>query len=180
MKKLIIGALVGALLLFFWQFLSWTVLNIHGSNMAHTPNQDAILEVLNENLSTGDYYVPRPPDEASSEEQEAFFESRMGKPWALISYRESFEVNMGMSMFRGYLANFFAVLLLCWLLLKIDLLTFKTALLGSLFVGLIGYSTISYISGIWFEFNTMPDLLDAVVQWGLCGLWLGYYLPSRN
>ena len=73
MKKLIIGALVGGLILFFWQFLTFGPLNIHASANMHTANQDAILECLSANLSEdGTYFIPRLPVGASGEEEAAF------------------------------------------------------------------------------------------------------------
>ena len=48
MKKLFVGALVGGLILFIWQFLSWSLLNIHLPEMQYTPAQDEILSALSE------------------------------------------------------------------------------------------------------------------------------------
>ena len=53
MRTLLIGSLVGGLILFLWQFLSWTALNLHGREMQHTPKQDAILQSLSQNLEEG-------------------------------------------------------------------------------------------------------------------------------
>lgn len=175
-KKLIIGALVGALIIFIWQFLSWAALDLHVSNMQHTPNQDKILSAM-EGMTDGSYYIPRLSTDASAADQEAFMAKQTGKPWALVSYHKAFNVSMPMNMIRGFTVDFVALLMLCWLLLKIDRLDFKTALLASLAVGFIGYFTIHYIEHIWFEANTIPELIDTVAQWGLCGAWLGYYLP---
>ncbi|WP_236973473.1 hypothetical protein [Membranihabitans maritimus] len=61
MSKIWIGSLVGGLILFIWQFLSWSMLNIHDNEMEYTPNQVQILEVLNENLEEGNYFLPTAP-----------------------------------------------------------------------------------------------------------------------
>lgn len=53
MKKLIIGAVVGSILLFFLQFLSWGLLNIHKNEMSYTEKQDTILQFLGQNLKEG-------------------------------------------------------------------------------------------------------------------------------
>lgn len=177
MKKMLIGALVGALVLFFWQFLSFALLGIHDSQMTYTPNQDAILEVLEANLEEGMYFIPRAPMGASMEKEEALMQERLGKPWARVSYHESLSDNMGMNLLRGFVIDFVAAFLLTWLLLKMADLDMKTALLTSLSVGLIGYFTINYLDAIWYESNTIPDLIDAVVQWGIVGAWLGWWLP---
>jgi hypothetical protein len=179
MKNQLIGALVASIILFMWQFLSWALLNIHGSEMSYTPNQDAIMEVLSANLEEGQYYMPRLPDTASNEEQQAAMEAALGKPWAIVSYHASMSNDMGMNMLRGWVIDFVAAFLLCWLLLQMANLDFKTCLLASLAVGLIGYFTIDYLNSIWFDSNSLASLLDAVVQWGICGAWLGWWLPGR-
>jgi thioesterase domain-containing protein len=50
MKKLIIGSLVGAALLFGWQSLSWTALHIHDDAYLYSSNQDSILATLSRQL----------------------------------------------------------------------------------------------------------------------------------
>ena len=180
MTRGIIGALVGAIILFVWQFMSWAMLELHSDSMKHAPNQDAILDCLTQHLpGEGEYFVPNLADGAGHEAEQQYMETRIGKPWAMIQYHESLQMSMGMNMIRGFVSDFIAIFLLCWLLLKIDRLDMKTALLGSLAVGLIGYLTIHYIDQIWFETNSMMDLLDSILPWGLIGLWLGYFLPRR-
>jgi len=173
---MIIGALVGGLILFIWQFLSWTITGLHDSQMAYTPNQDAVMEVLAENLEEGSYFLPTVAKDTPSDEAQQFMKDMEGKPWATISYHEVYSNNMATNMIRGYTVNFLAVLLLCWVLLKFANLSFSSALITSLAVGFIGYLTVNYINSIWFEGNTIPDLIDVIVSWGLVGAWLGWWL----
>lgn len=64
MKKALIGGLIGGLILFIWQFLSWSMLNIHGSQMSHTPYQDQILKTLDDlSVPEGTYFLPNVPPE---------------------------------------------------------------------------------------------------------------------
>lgn len=180
MKKQIIATAVAGILLFLWQFLSWTMLNVHGNEMQYTDKQDAILQALaQQGLPEGSYMLPMPAPGSTSEQQQAFMESSAGKPWASISYHSSFNTAMGMSMFRAFVVDLVAAFLLCWLLLKIPTLDFKTALLSSLAVGFIGYLTIPYLNAIWFEDNSIGYFIDAIVQWGLVGAWLGWYLTKK-
>ena len=176
MKKLIIGALVGGLLLFIWQFLSWTKLNVHRAEFGYTANQDAVIAALNENLEEGTYMIPGMAPGATKEEQTAAHESAIGKPWALINYHNSYDTNMTMNMIRGFLVNVLAAFLLCWIFLNFRELSMKTAVLSAMAVGVIGYLVISYIDSIWFGGSSIGDLIDAIAQWGLCGAWLGWWL----
>lgn len=173
---MIIGALVGGIILFIWQFFSWSVSGLHDSQMQYTANQDAVMEVLNENLEEGAYFLPTVPKGTNKQEAQEFMKESEGKPWATISYHESMENNMPVNMIRGFLVNFISIWLLCWILLKFGNLTFSNVVVTSLAVGLIGYLTINYINSIWFEGNTIADLIDTIVSWGLIGAWLGWWL----
>ncbi|HAQ37915.1 MAG TPA: hypothetical protein DCQ58_05340, partial [Saprospirales bacterium] len=179
MKKMLIGALVGGLLLFIWQFLSWSLLNVHGSQQQYTASQDTILEMLSNNLEEGTYFLPTVPEGTSQEEAQKFMEEQTGKPWAVVSYHGSMADSMPMNMLRGFAVDFLAALFLCWILMKFSNLTFTNALLSSLAVGFIGYFTVTYLNSIWFEGNTIPELIDVVVSWGLVGVWLGWWLKKR-
>ncbi len=46
MKKILIGGLVGGILLFVWQTISWTVANLHEKGQRYTASQDSILNFL--------------------------------------------------------------------------------------------------------------------------------------
>ena len=180
MKKLLIGAFVGSIILFIWQFLSWGLLDLHGSQMEHTPQQDAIMEALNSaDLEEGDYFMPRAPRGASAEEAEAAMSDAEGNPWALVRYRASMKNQMGLNMFRGWVISFVSVLLLGWLLGQFAEVDIKKAVLAALSVGVIGYLTISYLNSIWFEGNSIPDLIDAIIPWGVTGAWLGWWMPRE-
>jgi len=175
-QKLIIGAVVASIIMFVWQFMAWSIINLHRGNMQYTPNQDAIMEVLNNNLEEGSYFIPNLPETATQEEHQAAMENSKGKPWAQITYHKSWEMSMGMNMFRGWAVDLITMLLFCWILMKIANLNFKVTLLLSLSVGLIGYLSVNYLGSIWFETSTLSALIDAIIQWGLIGAWLGWWL----
>ncbi|AWV97789.1 hypothetical protein [Arcticibacterium luteifluviistationis] len=172
MKKILIAAAVGGLILLIWQTLSWTVLNIHGDMQTYSPNQDTILEFLGENLEEGFYYLPT----VAPGESVGSMEDYMGKPWAQVFYHEAYDANMGANMFRGFIVNILAAALLAWMLLKMGNASFQTILFSSIAVGIIGYLTTNYATAIWFQTHTIPDLIDAVVSWTLVGLWFGWWL----
>lgn len=181
MKKLIIAAIIGGSFLFIWQFLSWQVLQIHASTNQYTPKQDSILAYLNDQFHEDGYYVlPNYPDNASTEEAEKIFAERMGKPWVQIFYHQKMEDNMLSNMARGVVADILAVLLLSWLLIQVKELNLKTAILASLAVGLLSWLTTSYLNAIWYDYPSLPDLIDAIVSYTVIGGWLGWYLGGNK
>ena len=180
MKKQLIGALLGGLILFFWQFASYGPGNIHGSQMQHLPQQDAILQALaDNNVPEGEYFMPRLPLDADQAAADEYMNSNIGKPWAQVMYHHSMENTFGSNLARGFIIDFLSVFFLAWILMQMRDFDFKKAVLTSVAVGLIGYMTISYLDSIWFKSNSIPDLIDTIVQWGLCGAWLGWWLNRK-
>lgn len=181
MKKLLIGAIVGGIIIFLWQFLSFALLNLHGKAFQYTPKQDEILSSLNTLITEdGQYLMPGLPETATSEEHEALMKSAQGKPWLMVSYHKTQDMNMGMNMIRGLLVDIVAVGLLCWMISKMNMPTFGTVLTASVFAGLIVFFTAPYTSHIWYKtFDIMAYFMDAIVGWGACGLWLGWWYSRR-
>lgn len=178
MKKILVGSLIGGLIIFLWQFLSFALVDIHKSAHQYTDKQDAIMSFLNEQgLKEGGYTLPGVPDGASWEEHDKAMKASAGKPWAMIQYHNEMETNMTMNMIRGFLVDVVAVFLLCWMIGKMTAPGFGTILGSALAVGLIAFLYEPYTGSIWYK---MPDiwayLIDAVVAWGLTGLWLGWWL----
>lgn len=176
MNKQIIATLVGAIILFVWQFLSWSMLNVHGAEMMYTPNQDRILEFLGEQLEDGHYFLPNVAPDATMEEAQAAMEAAEGKPWATISYHSALENNMAINLIRGMAVDLVSVFLLVWVLLQMAGLNFGRTVFTSIAVGLIGYLTITYLNSVWYDTPTIGYLIDALVGWGAVGVWLGWYL----
>ncbi len=180
MKKLLIGALVGSIILFIWQFLSWSLLDLHGSQMEHTDKQDQIMAALNEaGLEDGSYFLPRLPRSASADEAQAAMEESVGQPWAKVQYRNEMKAPGAANFIRGWAISFVAVLLLGWILGQFREVTLSNAVIASVSIGIIGYLTISYLNSVWFEGNTIPDLIDAIVPWAITGAWLGWWMPRE-
>jgi len=177
MKKTIIATIIGGLILFIWQFLSWSFLNVHQAEFKYTDKQDAILACLSEHLNDeGQYMLPTLEPGYSAEESAAFMESITGKPWSQVHYHKSYGMNMPMNLIRGLTINLVAVLLLVWLIMHYKEKTFLKIFLSALTVGAIGYFNFPYLNSIWFEGQTMGYIIDTIAQWGLCGAWLGWWM----
>jgi len=178
MKKLLLGAIVGGILAFAWQTLSWTVFHLHDSEYKQTSNQDAVITSLGQ-LEEGQYLVPRASTTASMKEMEDFEKSMEGKPWAIVTYHKSYKMDMTMNIVRGLLVSIIAAFLICWILMKQNS-SFGTTFMSSIFIGVVGYLFIPYSGHIWYQTpGATANLIDALVSWGLCGLWLGWWLNRK-
>jgi hypothetical protein len=83
---------------------------------------------------------------------------------------------MGMNIFRGIVVDIIMVGLFCWILSRFANPSFSNVFIASLLVGLIAFLNFPYTIHIWFEtFDLSASLIDALVGWGLAGLWLGWW-----
>lgn len=181
MKKSIIGAIVGGIIILVWQTLSFTVLKVHRSAEKYTPKQDSIVSYLSSHLkASGNYILPNSPDNASMDEYNNMMKDMQGKPWAVVLYHKTYNENMMKNMAYGLLVNILIVWMLCWILLKINAPSFGTVFIASLFAGLIVFLNAPITYHIWYlSFGTKGDLIDAIASFGLTGLWLGWWLPKK-
>lgn len=182
MQKTLTGALVGGILIFIWQFLSWMVLNSHEKAMQYTPKQDSVLNYLSSQFSAdGGYHMPMPvpgtPMKAAMEECKKY----TGKPWAQVTYHTGMKDNMGSNMLRNWIVNIIAVWLLCSIMAGITVNTFGKTFLACLLTGLIIFLQGPYVMHIWYDtFDVWAHLADYLISWTLVGLWLGWWLNRRK
>jgi hypothetical protein len=182
MKKIVIASVVGGIIIFIWQTLSWTVLYMHRSGQEYTPKQDSIMAFINTQFSAdGSYLLPNDPKGTTMDEMKTHMASRKGKPWMQIQYRKVMDTNMGANILEGLINDIVIVALLCWILTKMTGAGFGKIFMASLVTGVIVFLNSPFTIHIWYP---MADLgahfTDAVVSWGLCGLWLGWYLNRRK
>lgn len=182
MKKLLLGAIVGGIILFIWQFLSWTVLNLHYNAYQYTDKQDAIMSTLSSQLNTdGAYMLPSLPPGSTMEQHEAAMKTMEGKPWAVIQYHQSNNMNMGSNMIRGLIVDFLIIGFFCAIISRMNALNFIAVLISSLFVGMIIFFYGPYTNHIWFKgFDLMAHFVDAIVSWGAVGFWLGWLYGKKK
>ncbi len=183
MKKWLIGSLVGAIIIFLWQFLSWSMLGIHNDAMKHHPAQDSIISYLASTFTEeGSYMIPSCPPGTPEKEKQEFMEKLEGKPWASIIYHKSFHFDMVRPMIRGFLIDLFLVFSLIYILTRAGIPSPMRIFAASIAVGLFSFLWGPYTAHNWFGLPLdmiKGDLIDAFAAWGLCGLWLGWWLNRK-
>ena len=185
MKKLLIGSFVGAIILFFWGFLSWAILPIHLHTYSYTPAQDSILQILaDNNMEDGAYAMPMADnrnvaafDSKYQEESANLMKENAGKPMATVFYlKDGYRMNLPL----GFLINFIAVFAACLLLVPAftTVSTFFQRWWLALVVGLLINACGPMIGYNWLGMPwnyTAAMILDNFLNWGVTGLWLAWY-----
>jgi len=180
MKRWIIGSVIGAIIVFAWQAASWMFLGVHDDSMKYHPAQNEIMNVISANTAEEGLYML--PYGATKEEQEKVMQEMEGKPWATLIYHKSHSNQMTTQLIRGFLVDLVLVLLLVIILTKGGMPGFSGFFTGSLAVGAFTFLWGPYTGHIWFGLPwhmIRGDMIDAVAAWGLCGLWLGWWMNRK-
>lgn len=183
MKKWLIGSLVGAILIFLWQFLSWTVLNLHQNAARYHPEQQSIVDFLSSKITEdGAYMLPTAPPGTPMSEHENLMKQAEGKPWASVIYHKSLKTDMVRPMIRGFLVDIALVILLIFMITRAGIPAFGKVVGASLAAGFFAFLLHPYTGHNWFALPLdmiLPDFYDAIIGWGLVGLWLGWWLNRK-
>lgn len=175
MKNPIVYTLVGGLVLFFWQFLSFAGLNLHADAQAYTPKQGQILECLAEmDLKPGMYAVGAnlPPEDMADPDQRNAINAEMeGKPWAVVHYHEAWSSDMGLNLIRSLMMNLITAFLLFWMMRNLSNPTRFRRIVLALSVGWVGFMFFPYSNFIWYKNpDILAHMLDGTVPFVLLGL----------
>jgi hypothetical protein len=187
MKQFVIATLVGAVIVFALQALSWTVLPIHNDSLKYTAGQDSILGVLIRHLpEDGMYVVPFLPPEKMSDNAalEEFAQQTNGKPGAMVQYHQASEEMSPMMMVNGFLFDLLATALVVWLL---GLAAPQLTSFGGRFFAVLAFSLFTILQSDLMNWNWWDTpghylkgmVLDHLIAWAACGLWLAWYLGRR-
>jgi hypothetical protein len=179
MKKMLLFSLIGAIIIFAWQFLSYAFPNFHKSASQYTAKQDSILNKLNElGLQEGMYFLGQADPSLSQDEQMKIHESYANKPWAIVNYHKTNSMSMALPMFRSVSIAFVTSMLLFWIFLQQKNPTLKNRILLSLAIGMISFFFVPYSNFIWYKSpDIFAHLIDGIVPWTILGL-IGHKLAK--
>ncbi len=181
MKKWLIGSIVGGIIVFAWQGLSWMVIGIHDSQMKYTPAQAEILSVLNSNLTEDGLYAM--PSAATKKDAEEVAKGNEGKPWASVIYHKEYHMDTAKRMIRAFLVDIFLVVSLIYVFTRGGATPIpRRVFSGSVAWGLAFFLAGQYMGHVWFDLPwhmIKGELFDQLISWSLCGIWLGWWLNRK-
>ena len=174
MRSIVLAALLGAVVMFLWGWLSWAVLPWQMAVSNRFADEAAMQQALKMNgPKTGVYYLP--------------FESadeRPGEPAAFVNLRpDGWGMSIARTMIVGLIGLFVAALLVLWLLGRARIPTYGGRV-G--FIALAGLAIAFYGNFVywnWYGFPTsytIVQMLDALIGWALAGLVMARFAGSRN
>lgn len=192
MKKPIIATFVGALIIFIWSAISWMVLPVHHTTFLYSPNQENILKNIDENIGDmGVYMLPmadnRNTKTFDSEYQNAaqkIHQGNVGKSAAIIFYTKDMQTERASTFIIGYIFQFISVFIVVVILflLRDRFTTFferwTVVMLFAVIVSIQGYLMAwNWMGHPWHYIRGF--VLDIYLSFGLCGIWLAYYLRKK-
>jgi hypothetical protein len=181
MTRKLLFALIGGIIIFIWQFLSFGMPNFHKAASGYTSSQDEILGYFEElGLEEGMYLLGQPDPSLSKDEQKAAMEEMEGKPWAVLNYHVDYPTDMVMPMIRGIIVCFIIAFILFWLFLQQKNPTLQNRIFLALAVGFIGFLFLPYSNFIWYK---EPDIwayfADGIVPWLIVGI-IGHFMAGTG
>jgi hypothetical protein len=184
MKKWLVGSIVGAILLFAWQFVSWSAAGLHDKEFKYVSSQDQLMSSISSTLKEdGQYMLPQASPGSTTEEKQKLMEQMSGKPYALIIYKSAYKADMITPMVRGFFVDLLIILLLIFLLGRQTSLSLGGIWMGGLAIGFIAWLWYPYTQNIWFQTPieiVTGALMDWFIAYSIVGLWLGFWLPRTT
>jgi hypothetical protein len=193
-KKMLVGGLVAALILFFWSSIAHTVLPTREAGIRVTQNEDAVLASLKTNMpASGMYFLPGlnmvKSKTGTTEERQAAeqtWEKQLAAgPRALIVYHPTGAVMFDPKMLvREFLSDIAAAFIIVWMFLMAlpNLRSFASRVLFVAFTGLLPWIVVDFSYWNWFEFPTeyaMAQIVDYVVGALLAGIFLAWFFRKE-
>lgn len=182
-QTLVLGAVIGGAVAFIWGAISWMLLPWHHATFLRFRDEDAVSRLIAENAPvSGVYGLPAGPqcDRRTSREEKqaietAVWEKMKSGPLILAVVQRAGFGSLPMYMTGAFLINVVASLLLTWLLLQTE---------GLSYFGRVGFVAVAALAGAvicrlpdwnWHSFSasyTAVLVADAVIGWTLVGFAL--------
>jgi hypothetical protein len=180
-RRVLLAGILGGVTFFVWGVVSWVVLPLHRASLKGIPDEDRVVQVLEDSrLRHGLYVFPAPPKrsaalgEEETEEERVWEEKAKRGPLGLIVYQPAGRPpgRMFRPMTQGLLLSVFAGFVAAFALSRAQLRNYGQRVLLVVVFGLFAWSLGPAQMWNWFQFPgdfTLAMLADTVVGWGIAG-----------
>lgn len=185
--RTLVAALLGAIVFFFWGFVSHTFLPIGQMGMKMATSETPIIAALRDNLpGEGVYVVPGLAPEKMADEAaaKAYSANAKANPYAFVIYQPQGKDRLEMTdnLVKQFVSVLPAALLVAYIL-ALGVFGFGKRVLISTLLGLFAWLTVSVPHWNWYRFPldfTIGALLDQVIGWMLAGVAIAWWLGRGN
>lgn len=184
--RLLLAALLGGIVLFFWSFLANAVLPLGEMGHRYPASEDAVLAALQANMAQeGVYIVPglTPEQYTDPAAGEAYAAKAVASPFAFVIYQPTGE--NGLDMLDELAIQLAGTVLASWLLawvLSLAPWSFGKRVAVSTGLGLFAWISVSLPWWNWYRFPTefiLGSLVQQVAGWFLAGIAIAWVLGRR-
>jgi hypothetical protein len=182
-KQLILGSVLGAIVLFVWSFIAFTLIPWPGDPLRTFTNEDAVEAAIVANApQSGNYVLPNPHKAGlTKEQQDRAGEKLMRGPMVFASIRLEAMRPFPVLLLIQFLTFLVSALIATFLLLKTCGLTYGQRVL---FVALCG--VLIFLGGkvgdwVWWGFSSaylMMELGAIVIGWILAALVMAMFVKG--
>lgn len=181
MKKTIITLVLGTLLLFIWNAVSWMALPFHSQTLNSLPENVMDMEALKQSgLASGVYHYPGFPETQTPETMaamEQIVQSQPRIPFMVIK-KEPTSLFDPVQFFWSLMINLLTVVFAYYIIKRLSSKNRKSIILSALALGGIValIADLSLMNWYFFPLDyTLANLLDRVVAFGLLGILFSMY-----
>lgn len=180
-----IAALLGAIVIFIWQFAAHMILPIGQMGFRLPTSEDAVLHAVAAELPQPGIYILPSLDPAKMSDEvalKAWGQKSAVNPYAFVVVNASdpnvASNGMGRQLGTQFVSNFIGALLAAWLLAA-TAWSFAGRVIGAAVIGLFGWLANIVPHWTWYRFP--PDYMigtgiDQVVGWLLAGVAIAWWL----
>ena len=185
--RIAIAALLGAVVMFVWQFIAHMLLPI-GMMGFHMPqNEDAVLSAVSTGLTErpGIYMLPSvdPAKMGDEATMNAWAEKASKNPnvFAVVNAPAPDPKSMTPQLVKQFVTDFLGAALIAFVLAA-TAWTFGLRIVGSIVFGLFGWLLNIVPLWNWYRFPSdfmVGNLLEQGIGWGLAGVAISWWLGRR-
>jgi len=188
--RIVIAALLGAIVIFFWQFLSHMVLPIGemGFRLPQSEQaEDAVLQAASPNNfpTAGIYYLPSVDPKKMGDEavMKTWAEKAAKNPWVfmVVNPPKADPMSMTPHLVKQFITNFLAALIAAFVLAATPW-TLGMRVVGAGAFGIFGWLADLVPQWTWYRFPAdfiVGGLIDQGVGWLLAGVAIAWWLGRR-
>jgi hypothetical protein len=184
MKKIIVATLVGTIIYFGFQSIMWMG-GFHRDFYSYAPGQDTVMKALSANLPAEGLFMMPMADPSSPDfkaQQEKLEKAMPGNPWAMVFYHPKMSEFSAFYLLKGLMHALIGALIVALVLWYANFPVYWQRFLASM-----AFAVFTIVMAILSDMNwwtypwsfVKPQVIDLVFGWGLCSVWMAWFVRRK-